>query len=216
MQTFPVWDEIACDLNQLESNFQARRTEMMNRRQALENDLRQCKSRRRGRLQEVGVELRRPSADRAVMDRVDLHGQVRRHYAALRVMMELLQLRSEHERHAAQATVLPPNDVAIAAIDELDPDSCTEASDESVNLRIKLLESVPAGVFEEDDVIEISLGSRSRRAAVRASRQAEQVRVLELDLPADAFRLGQTVEVKTVARFGMWANQRTSEPAKDC
>ena len=206
VQFSEVWNELPCDLESLLKTYESCKQELRERRQArrrLGDELRYLHERRREAERDVSRQLRRSQTDAVFRTRSQLHGVVRRQYSALRVMMDLLHLRSEQERHRFLATVTSP-EIAQTTAAEGELTS-------SKRLRLALNDSIPDGLLSEESLVEIVQPGQSRpkRARVQSIVEREGAMVLELDLPPSTFDVGQSVEVNTVSRFGMWAHQRS-------
>jgi hypothetical protein len=187
----PVWDEKGCELENLVANY------------------RTCKR----SFEDAERELRRGETDPAIRTRAEIHASVRRQYSALRVMMDLLQARSDQERESFAAIVLregalsdsPPQDKSIGSLQSQDGEGA-----ETSSLRLQLQDRLPANVLEEDTLIELRHSNRllSRRARVLSVSMTDGKPVVEIDLASGTLRGGENVAIHTVSRFGMWAHQR--------
>ena len=133
---------------------------------------------------------------------------------ALRVMMDLLQLRAEREKHRIRAVVIASSDPATPGSEQSNHDDVEshELDDDAttMHLRLDLSEGVPAGAIEEDAMIELHrpVWRKPRRARIVSIKTEHRRTLVDTDLPCDAFEIGDEVEVQTISRFGMWAHQR--------
>jgi len=168
----PIWDEVPCDLD----------------------ELREAYARRKKAFGQISRELGRGQTDPVIQTRSDLHASVRRNYSALRVMMDLLKLRSEQEKHSIGAVVMEPG---------MSPGT------EPANLRLQLVDQ-PPGTLEEDTLVEIHYPawSRSQRTRIVSLTSQGGKAIVEVGLSADILQAGEDVQIQTVPRFGMWAHQR--------
>lgn len=208
-----VRDEIPCSVQSLLDSYRdARKEHYETSREArsLTDCLSELHEQRTKGLADAAHQLRRGQTDAVVRSRDQIHRSIRRQYSALRIMMELLELRVEREAHVFEATVVageafsePPATASATDVEE-PPD------DRPSMLCLKLAKCVPRDVLEEDALVELSSESsaRPKRALVRSIAHADDSLRLEVELAADAFEFGARVEVRTVSRFSMWAHAR--------
>lgn len=204
-----IWDEVPCSLQLWLDTYHAARSEYFETRdqtRELTTRLTQLHEQRKRVLSGAGRELRRGLSDEAVRGRNKIHRDIRRQYSALRVMMDLLKLRSEREAHEFEATVLSRES------DAEDPSEASDGIDDSSTdvLRLQLPSRTADGIFDEDSLVELSTGvaNRSKRARIRSMASVDGCLYVECDLAADTFPAGATVKLRTMSRFGMWAHQR--------
>jgi hypothetical protein len=211
-----IWDEKKCDLDELHRQYKASETEAEDVRRIsrrLQRKIDETGKRRQELFRQVSSELGRGHADPAIQTRSNIHASVRLQYSALRVMMDLLQLRSEQEKYSTAAVVLrvdapPPGQQTISVAS---PESAQESdAAETANLRLQLRDRAPEGVLYEDTLVELRrpAAPRARRARVVSVRNATSGPIIEVNLPPDAFDVSEDVEIHTVPRFGMWAHER--------
>lgn len=159
---------------------------------------------------EFVLELTRPQTDRAVGRRIAIHNSIRRQFSALRVMMDLLQLRSDREALVFQGEVVSSESSSEAASVE-SPIASDGSSDTRTNmLRLQLCKDVSDDILDEDAFVELSVEmlARPMRARIRSIANVGGSLQVEVDLAADTFPIGAKVETRTVSRFGMRAHQR--------
>ncbi len=201
----PIWDETPADPSEWLREYRTCKSQMQDveRRKAnLRDQLWEMHNQRRDEFKRTSRALRTPLVDCTVRERSNAHALVRRKFSALRVMMDLLRLRSDQDKRRFPATVRSETAESLET-SEIDTGS-------GRYLRIAMNEHVPSGLLTEDTLVELfSLGlSRPKRARVRAVVEDSEEMILELDLPSEALGKCMGVEVHTVSRFGMWAHQR--------
>lgn len=202
-----IWEETPCKPESWVESYRDAHHEY----ETLTSQLEQLHEQRKGRFARSARELRRGEADEAVKKRDIIHSKVRRQYLALRVMMELLKLRSDRESHTFNAVVAEPDERRSGEQD--DSNLTTNEPDDSDNpnlLRLNLTTSAPSGVLEQDAFVEIRAPSeaRPRRTRVQSVSEVNHRPQIDVDLESDTFPVGTNVEMRTVSRFGMWAHQR--------
>jgi DNA polymerase III delta prime subunit len=208
-----VWDEVSCRIESwLNSYRNARHEHVEARRQArsLADRISELDDQREQVLADAARQLRRGQTDAAVRNRARLHRSIRQQYSALRVMMEILELRVEREVHVFEATVVPSKTPSTPAETASARDVEEQPDDRPNVLCLKLPKGVPGGVLEEDTLIELRTDSsaRAKRAPVRSVARVDDGLQLEVDIAEDAFEIGTSVKVRTVSRFSMWAHSR--------
>lgn len=201
----PIWDETQADPREWLREYRkckGQKQDIERHETDLRGQLRELHSERREEIRRTSRALSTPSVDCTVRERSDAHALVRRKFSALRVMMDLLRLRSDQDKKRFRASVI--SDAAES------PETSTNDTGSGRYLRIAMNEPVPAGVLTEDTLVELfSTGlSRPRRARVRAVFETSGVMTLELDLPSQQCGKWADLEVHTVSRFGMRAHQR--------
>jgi hypothetical protein len=208
---FPIWEEVPCDPTRLQKEYAARLQQLRDVEEARRTLLlhrSNVHEQRKAAFNQARRELGRGRPDDALKERGHLHSSARKQYSALRVMMDLLKLRSEHEQRSFDAMV-----------DANDAHSASTASDPQVdqNLRVRITGRQAAQVVEEDALIEIQPGDsvRSRRARVLAITRSGQDTVVELDDAASDYTPGEALKLTILSRFGMWAHQRAIQDFLD-
>lgn len=212
----PVWDEVPCDLFHVTEQYRICRRSLDDAHEearALRRRIDECRERRKDTFGRTLRELQRGQADATIQTRSETHALVRRQYSALQVMMELLQVRSTHDKTSFPAVVVQPvaasndNPVAMGG-DSFQHNVPSETEGEY--LRVRLHDPLPAGILDEETLIELEHSERvrPRRARVLAVTTTDGKPIVQLDLDASFLSPGAEVIVHTVARFGMWAHQR--------
>jgi hypothetical protein len=201
----PIWDEAPADPTEWLGKYRtckSQKQDIERRKADLSDQLREIRGERQDELERTSRALRTPSVDCTVRERSDAHSLTRRKFSALRVMMDLLRLRSDQDKHRFPATVRPETAES--------PKASEIGTGSGRYLRLAMNGPVAAGILTEDTLVELfSTGlSRPKRARIRAVVEDSGVMIIELDLPSDAFGKCVEVEVHTVSRFGMWAHQR--------
>lgn len=195
----PVWDERTCDPAEIATSYRNGLEELRRHNDSV-RDLRDRMSalwERRNNLRAESIaSLRRSLPDQAVRVRADLHAQVRRQYSALRVMMDLLYRRSQHERVAVAGTV----------------DSESVARERNDRVVIAVDYSIYSPVLSEDALIEITPpdGSivRARIQEVISPPKKPILLITDLEWSSTPWSQGTEITVAYVPRFGMWAHQK--------
>ncbi len=201
----PIWEETPADPSEWLREYRScsgQKQDIERRKADLRDQLREVRSKRQDEIEKTSYALSTPLVDCTVRERSDAHGLVRRKFSALRVMMDLLRLRSEQDKRRFAATV---------RLEEAESPETSEIDTGSGRyLKIAINEPVPAGLLTEDTLVELfSTGlSRPKRARVRSVVEDSGVMTLELDLPSQTFGKCMDIEIHTVSRFGMWAHQR--------
>jgi hypothetical protein len=177
------------DLIQKESEFNA--SEIKERYRAVKNTLTSAEHR-----------LTHPEGDYSVLRKKEDHTKARKQYSALRLMMTLLRLKSEQDKHVFDAEVLPFRDVPPR------PDDSAENEEKNVYLKLegaKAIEFLDAGVLIE---VTLSEGARPLRTKILAASRTSDGLVIELDIPASRVQKVDHVIISNVSRFGMKAHER--------
>ena len=208
-----IWNEQECDLERLARAYADCRSvilESQKEKQDLRRQIREVRDRRRDSVSKVLRELSRSRLDRAVRESGQLHGKIRRSYSALRVMMDLLRLRAENEQQQFAACVVGDDDCEVPTLDD--------SNVEGRMLRLKMTEPVSAGILEENSLVEIISATPNRwpkRAQIKWLVEYDKSFVLQLDVSPNLFSPGETVQVRTISRFGMRAHQRAVQDLLD-
>ena len=200
----PIWDEVYCNAEDLNAAYQACLKEL---READDKNrqFESMRARRKNALRQVRRELGEGTPDAVVQNRSLLHAIVRKQYSALRVMMDLLRLRSDCEKHSFQAVV-----TASSTEENRSNDDEGEGKTDSPNLCIQASSQATRDALEEGSLIEIRRANQERPVRARVLSLASQSGIVlaEVDLSADEFQNGTDVQIEVVSRFGLWAHQR--------
>ncbi|MCA9177466.1 MAG: AAA family ATPase [Planctomycetales bacterium] len=204
----PIWDEIPCQPESWVQAYQAVRdeyVETLSRSRKLTDRINSVYEQRKDGVAKSLRELRQRKTDEAVRNRDSIHKAVRRQYSALRVMMDLLRLRSEQETHTFDANVL-----AAETVGSSHQDDGVDDMEKSDLLRIELSTPAPTGVLDEGTLVELHMnaGTRPKRAKIRSVADVNGSSCVDVDLASDTFPAGSAIQVQTISRFGMWAHQR--------
>ena len=178
-------DEMPCDLRGLEQSY----LECAKARAASEEAGRLLTiSRNQRKLQMVRTrqELKRVDLDVALERRGQLHADLEKRYGALRMMMDLLELRSKYDGYLFTAIVIEPS---------------------RSNLRIQLTET-RGGVLEEGSNVELKSANQQRSCKVLSIERDDSKTTLEFELQESSFQVGEEIRAATMPRFRMWAHQR--------
>jgi len=144
-----------------------------------------------------------------VHERASLHGDIRKQYSALRVMMNLLKLRSDREKRSFSAEVVESHEIDQELNDTM-PAYHGEPEMEHRKLRVRISSQSVRDVIEEDMLVELETENwkRMRKARVLVVSHRAHDTIIEFDLSSEGYNLGDEVQVNVVSRFGMWGNQR--------
>ncbi len=210
-QFVEIWDEVSCDSADIELAYDAclrasRDAEAT--RRALRSRLSEMHEQRSAAFKKTRWELGRGRPDDAVKQRGHLHSTARKQYSALRVMMGLLKLRSEHEQRSFDAVV---------AVDDTHPSSAAPEAEVDQSLRLRITGREAAQVVEEDMLVKIQPGdsARPRRARVLGVTRSGQDTVVELDDAASGYKPDETLKLTIISRFGMRAHQKAIQDFLD-
>ena len=147
--------------------------------------------------------------DSCVSRRSKLHGAIRSNYAALRLMLRLLKLRSDVSKQCFPAKVLSnPPEHGITNTDK----NHTSGTDLENPLRVKLLECQSSDILTEESLVEIQGVSKRKKARILSIESQDGLKILEVDLPWDTFPENESVTINTISRFSM----RTHSDALKC
>jgi hypothetical protein len=176
----PIWDECPCNGTDIKVKYRAIKRE----------------------IESTEHQLRNPSSDVSVRKHAQDHGKARKQYSALRVMMNLLRLKSEQGKHEFDALVLP------SVPDSLLQEGSVDGSDNNVLLNIRGI--IPSDVLDSGVSVEISQGEgqRALRTSIIAVHGQSGGLVIELDIQFDRVLESERVTLSTISRFGMWAHER--------
>jgi hypothetical protein len=202
-----VKDEHFCDLDDLLKDYSTcKRSHELQQR--IDEDL----ERRDEAFRKVKRKLQDGEIDPAILARESIHASVRRQYSALRVMMDLLKLRNEQEKHSLVATVLPPDAHPDSVLHARVTDELANGNEEAAlaPLWLQLRDRLPASVLDEGTSVEVQQPSwtRARRAQVVSVTTRGEASSVALDLQSGTLCAGDEVVLHIVARFGMRAHQR--------
>ncbi|MFW6028594.1 MAG: hypothetical protein ACOC9Q_03635, partial [bacterium] len=167
--------------------------------------LREKNEQRKSAFARVRRELRRGATDSAVQRRTFLHAAVRKQYSALRVMMDLMKLRCDREKHVVDACVADAVDAGEDPAGELD-----EAATGPSNLWLRVTSPVPQGTLEEGTHVQVHFPAKARpwKTKILNVRSRSRTIMIEVDLDPQPFLPGANVSVEVISRFGMWAQDR--------
>lgn len=204
----PIWDEIPADPSEWVKAYLTCRTEkdsLDHQWDSAGNRLKHARIEQREKRRAIVNSLSAAYLDNTARDREEAHSKVRRSFSALRVMLNLLQLRSEVDTHRFQATAIPSPSPRLSS------ESADRESSPSLHLLVNA--ALPHGVLSEDALIEIRTASRNRpiRARIRTVVALDGCSTIELDIPPNAIGPHKEVTIQTVSRFGMWSHQQAIE-----
>ncbi len=204
----PIWDEVTCDPEELDADYRGclqSLREADDAARSLRQRLGVLRKKHEDALRQVRKELDRGTPDVAVRDRSLLHTVVRKQYSALRVMMDLLKLRSDCEQHSFQA-VVSASDKAESQLG----DGNGEDEAGPPNLQLQAEATVVKGSLEEGSLVEIREANQKHacRAKVLSCNFTGRSVLIEVDLSATDFNHGTEIQVDVISRFNWWAHQK--------
>jgi len=217
LQFHPIYNEVFCDPDKLLQHYIDCKCLLDERQEAIHAGmwkLDETHRHRRIASKQILLELQQSEIDPAIRNHSQMHSIVRRKYSALKVMMDLLKLRSEQESYSTDAMVLNSDailktDAPVESHNQLKHHQ-SEKEPRVVSWHLQLSDPATAGVLRDGVRIELHCSdwSRPRRTRIVSVRVVGKQSIIKVNLPLDMLEPGEKVDVKVIPSFGMWAHQQ--------